>query len=248
MKRNIKELNEIKVNIGCGTVFVDEWVNVDIFAGKLTKLLEYRKIRFFLLKLGLVDKGTAIRGLPKYWVSADLTKKLPFKSNTVNYVFCSHLIEHLEKSNAELLIKEILRILRPNGCVRIVVPNLQFLVEKYQEKDTKYWSTWAGYNSAETAASWLCLAFYYGSPKEKSGRSFGRIIKKLIRGVPEPNSHKWLYDYESLSKLMLNCGFSEIVLQKYKIGVVPDIDKLDRKETEEDSIFVEAKKYLKTPN
>lgn len=52
-------------------------------------------------------------------------KKLPYKSNSVNYIHTSHVLEHLSVEENDWFFKECNRILKKGGIVRVIVPNLQ---------------------------------------------------------------------------------------------------------------------------
>lgn len=76
------------------------------------------------------------------WLNADLfrsknvkkvniKKPLPFKSNSVDIIYHSHLLEHIEKTKAKKFIKECYRILRPGGMMRVVVPDLEKICREY---------------------------------------------------------------------------------------------------------------------
>jgi len=47
---------------------------------------------------------------------------LPFRSNTINEVHCSHVLEHLQ--NPRLAIREMARVLKHRGVATIIVPNI----------------------------------------------------------------------------------------------------------------------------
>lgn len=51
----------------------------------------------------------------------DLSKKLPFKDNSVNEILLNHVIEHV-KNWDEVLIKEIYRICKNNAIIKIRAP------------------------------------------------------------------------------------------------------------------------------
>lgn len=55
----------------------------------------------------------------------DCTRKFPLADNSLAAVFCEHLLEHLEKSQARSLLQEVCRVLRPKGLFRIVTPSLE---------------------------------------------------------------------------------------------------------------------------
>lgn len=57
-------------------------------------------------------------------------QRLPFKSNFFDEAICSHLIEHVK--NDEGVLKEIFRILKPNGKLFLRVPNVNNLHTKFR--------------------------------------------------------------------------------------------------------------------
>jgi len=50
-------------------------------------------------------------------------RKMPIKSCSFNFIYCRHVIEHVNKEEGSNLLKEFLRILEKNGIVFIVTPN-----------------------------------------------------------------------------------------------------------------------------
>ena len=54
----------------------------------------------------------------------DLNKPWGFASQTVDIVYASHLFEHLTHRAATLFLTESYRTLKPEGVVRIAVPDL----------------------------------------------------------------------------------------------------------------------------
>lgn len=57
----------------------------------------------------------------------DLRNRLPFPKNFVEFVYSSHTLEHLYPDEAIKLLKEIYRILQPNGIARIAVPSFDVM-------------------------------------------------------------------------------------------------------------------------
>ena len=51
----------------------------------------------------------------------DCNKKLPFKTNSFNLVWCSEVVEHLE--NPGKSVKEMKRVLKPGGLLLVTTPN-----------------------------------------------------------------------------------------------------------------------------
>lgn len=77
------------------------------------------------------------------WINADhrpsnknvmqvnLLKALPFHDNTFDIVYHSQFIEHLPMDQANVFLKECYRVLKPNGIIRIVTPDLKDQASEY---------------------------------------------------------------------------------------------------------------------
>ena len=48
---------------------------------------------------------------------------LPYGDSSVSLIYCSHTLEHLEEHSAFKFLEECARILKPEGVMRVVVPN-----------------------------------------------------------------------------------------------------------------------------
>ena len=64
----------------------------------------------------------------KVW---NLSKGIPFDSATVDGVYHSHMLEHLDFDTARKFLLECKRVLKPGGIMRIVVPDFEILCQKY---------------------------------------------------------------------------------------------------------------------
>jgi predicted SAM-dependent methyltransferase len=76
-------------------------------------------------------------------VGADVVgdaRKLPFKDCEFEEVFSRFFLEHLSRKDAKLVLSEIFRVLKKDGKLTIIVPNLEyfcklFINEKGQKKN-----------------------------------------------------------------------------------------------------------------
>ena len=50
---------------------------------------------------------------------------MPFSEGVFRAIYCSHVLEHLPAEDVPALLDEFHRLLRPEGLVRIVVPDLE---------------------------------------------------------------------------------------------------------------------------
>ncbi|MBD2338956.1 methyltransferase domain-containing protein [Calothrix sp. FACHB-156] len=89
------------LNLGCGYRFHPNWTNVDF-----------------------ISTGEKV-------IAHNLTQGIPFSDCSFDMVYHSHVLEHFPKSKAEFFLQECYRVLRPEGILRIVVPDLEQLVKTY---------------------------------------------------------------------------------------------------------------------
>jgi predicted SAM-dependent methyltransferase len=80
-----------------------------------------------------------IRALPNVDVVGN-AKELPFKDNSFEEVFSRFFLEHMNRKDAILSVKEMFRVLKSNGRIELIVPNLKyfcklFVEEKGQKKE-----------------------------------------------------------------------------------------------------------------
>ena len=120
----------MQLNLGCGLQVSDRWTNVDYALGA-----RFAKIPFFRLlnrKLRLFDFDWN----EKIYLH-NLTKKFPWADCTIDAVYSSHTLEHFSREDGRRFLAECHRVLRKNGIIRIVVPDLQHNVVEYIEGQTR---------------------------------------------------------------------------------------------------------------
>ncbi len=69
-------------------------------------------------------------------VIMDATKSFPFPDESFDYVFSEHMIEHIPFKDGLFMFKECFRVLKKGGKMRIVTPNLEFLIALYNKEKT----------------------------------------------------------------------------------------------------------------
>ncbi|TKY91819.1 MAG: class I SAM-dependent methyltransferase, partial [Candidatus Methanomarinus sp.] len=108
-----------KLNLGSGTECLDDWINIDnSFNARLAKS---PRLRYLLFKLNFLSK----KHYDVDWADHihkimihDVSKKLPFDNESIDYIYSSHLIEHLNKEVGEKLLQECFRVLKKGGLFR----------------------------------------------------------------------------------------------------------------------------------
>jgi SAM-dependent methyltransferase len=159
----------LKLNLGAGLRVAPGWVNIDgsinaWIAGKprWTHSLAYR-----------LSGARQFYPRPTYYeilrrnvfVHHNLTYGIPLPDATVDFLYSSHFLEHLDQTSARKLLAECFRVLRPEGVIRIAVPDLEYALEMYRrgEKermlhDLFYGGTGAGFSQHRFAYDFEMLA------------------------------------------------------------------------------------------
>ena len=222
-----------KINLGCGPVGHDDWINVDW--GILAFIHKFPLIEELFIKIPFFPQGYRVKW-PKNLKLCDCKNGLSFKSDFADYIYTSHFLEHLKRFEAEKLLKESFRVLKTGGVLRIVVPDMELLIKKYMEKDSAFFVN--AFNLKEncpldsfTIADMFASTFY----PEFYIREFSGL-KKIAASFIRP--HLWMYDYGSLSNLLKICGFKDIKRKNFREGNIPDLAKLDV--FPEISLYIEA--------
>ena len=108
------------VNIGAGKWAHPLWHNLDNPVQGYDKSFGYKSEYNSLIKHDLI-----------------LQDKLPFKDNSLEAIYCSHVIEHLNDKVNTILFREIKRVLRPGGFFRVTCPDLKLFKRMYERGDSE---------------------------------------------------------------------------------------------------------------
>lgn len=213
----------MRINIGCGVSATKNWMNFDnSFSLTMAKYPLF--VLNILLYFDLLDKAQyeyikLANNLDiKY---ADAAVKIPVKDASVEVLYSSHMFEHLDRAEADSFLQEAFRVLMPGGIIRLAVPDLERIINSYNENK----------DANEFVAS-LCMSV------QKPQRLRERL-KLLLVG---PRQHHWMYDKASLCKILQNHGFSDAVGLMPGETRIADPGSLNLREREEESLYVEAVK------
>lgn len=164
-KPKIKRLLEaqtgaIKLNVGCGTDYKNGWINID---------------------------NNSDNNIDKLDLNWDLRNALPFEEDSADFIFNEHFIEHLTIEEAKNIIKDLMRVLKPGGVMRIAMPDLESVVDHYLNVPLNKDPVIKDFHLefVETRAEWINMSF----------RWWG---------------HKWLYDWEELQRRLSEAGYSKV--------------------------------------
>jgi len=204
---------KLKLNLGCGRQVVKDWINVDYALGA-------RLARLPLV--GWLIKKTGIFGVnwdPSIYIH-NLTKRFPWADSSIDVVYTSHTLEHLSLVQGKFFLSECLRVLRPGGILRIVVPGLRPIIDDYLKGSIK----------AEKFLDNLHV-LYHEFP--------GKLKTKLAPFVQYP--HKCMYDEESMVRICGELGI-KVELKKGFSSAIENIEEIEIDSRVVDAVIAEAVK------
>lgn len=141
----------------------------------------------------------------------DLRGGFPAAPSSLKRVYSEHVFEHLELADAARVLADLRRALEPGGVLRIAMPDLDALIDRYrgdwQDQD---WLGDVSYSHIDSAAHMLNYAL----------RSWG---------------HKYVYSYTELELRLAQAGFTEVRRAPWGVSADPE---LRGRETRADSLLV----------
>jgi SAM-dependent methyltransferase len=172
---------------------------------------------------------------------ADLTINvnwgLPLPNGCAAFVYCAHLLEHLRYSDqAPLFVREVRRILKANGTVRFVVPDVGALLAAYARDDRAFFAQ---------------RRTFYPLSRGFVANGCATLDYLLLFCGAGPQllnyNHKFGYDATSLCRLLRRAGFRKVHASKFQESAHAELRIDDfgynaraRRENEHYSLFVEA--------
>lgn len=133
--RRPQGMRSVRLNLGCGLAVAPGWINVD---GSLNALIAGLPRRLHGLAYRLTganryytrDEYCRLLG-DHVFVHHDLAYGIPFADGSADFVYSSHFLEHLYRADAQRLLQESFRVLKPGGTIRVSVPDLEYAVSLY---------------------------------------------------------------------------------------------------------------------
>jgi len=215
----------IILNLGCGSKISRHTAIVNIDWSILLRLRTNRLLRLAVPYLLTGDRRKRFDLLGDNVMVHDLSKGIPFDSNSVDVVYHSHMLEHLDREGVPKFLAEVKRVLKPGGVHRIVVPDLELLCRKYfksLERSSSSNSDVENHDGYVGAIIEQCVR------KESAGSSlqppFRRFIENALLGDARKRgeTHQWMYDRVNLGYLLTDSGFKNSSVERYDTSSIFD--------------------------
>jgi predicted SAM-dependent methyltransferase len=143
------------LHLGCGTKYLAGFVNID---GNL-----FNKIDLWL----------------------DVRNGLPFRSNSIDSIYSTHMFEHFYTDELNRLLQECVRVLKNGGGMRLVVPSLENAIAAYTQQRSEW--------------------FYDSFP-----RHFDSLGGRFSNFVFCDGQHRTAFDFSYFDEVLHQAGFREV--------------------------------------
>ncbi len=155
----------------------------------------------------------------------DIGEPLPFADGSVDWVYAEHLIEHISLPVAIGWLKEVRRVLRPGGLLRLTTPDLECYIRGYLEERGGFF-----------ARHRRRLRVLKVGPPMPERRAF------MMNQIFYHYGHRWIFDEEELRYALTSAGFDaeSIHRRAFKEGKRSDVALLDTGFRSDETIYLEA--------
>ena len=221
------------LNIGGGNWYKRYWENIDYYANPA-----YVDHKINLLK----------------------DQTLPFNVESIDKIFCSHVMEHLPDEAVLNLMKECNRSLKKLGLFRIVVPDMDKAFDAYWQNDFLFFDCGEIYLVGDSIERRIVNFFasfradgYVGGPiiddhivKEKISQleksDFVDWCRSFIPKNAEYTAHINGFNYKKLEFMLRTAGFSKISKSSFRNSNDKELREKKFDNRPNCSLFLEASK------
>lgn len=242
------------LNLGCGTKTSPHPSVTNIDWSILLRIRSNPILKTLVPVILNDERRRRFQNLPENIKVHDLSRGIPFPDASVDVVYSSHVLEHLDREVAPRFIRECARVLRPGGLIRVVVPDYERYCRNYldhvslcekaggmviSEHDTLF----------EPMLLQSVRREAHGTSQQRSLR---RYVENLLLGDARKRgeTHQWMYDRFNLAALLEASGFTNPRVCSFDRSAIDDwrllgLDMDDfGNEYKPESLYMEATKSL----
>jgi len=170
-----------------------------------------------------------------YYYNINSNEKMPLSDNSVDNFYSSMTLEHTQIDCIENVLREIWRILKPDGRVRLVVPDISLAANWYINNDLQ--------NFIKKGTPWKPHSY----PSTILGYFLAWIISSRPDMGPIRAGHNMAFDFETMNWYLEKIGFKNIKRLTYNEGS-EEFENKDRKNYADYALYVEAQKPEEVKN
>ncbi len=227
------------LNLGCGTKTSPRAVNIDFSIYQRIRTAPAAKLIAVAVLRG--ERREQFDSMDDNLVVHDLRKGIPAATNSVDAVYHSHTLEHLDREDIPAFLAEILRVLRPGGIHRVVVPDLETAARRYLD------SLEAGrddHDETVYAIIGQCVRREaFGTSRQPPMR---RRVENLLLGDARKRgeTHQWMWDRCNLRHALESAGFVDARQFDAHTSDIPDWDEIGLDLDDDGSVYKPGSLYM----
>jgi SAM-dependent methyltransferase len=153
-----------------------------------------------------------IKERPGIDLSCDILDGLPLDDESIDYITSQHALQELKIPDQEKALRELRRVLKPKGVLRLCLPDLDLAITAYQSGRRDYfkvedWGTLSG--------NFICHILWY-------------------------SYNHTLFTYDFAEELLHKAGFQDVRRVEYRQTASPYPEIVDLDSRPEESFYAEA--------
>ena len=161
-----------------------------------------------------------------YYLELDSRDSYPFEDESFAWAYAEHFVEHLELEQVIGWLRDVRRLVKPGGHVRLSTPDLRLYVDAYLDPEQRFFT-----EHAERLAGMRAF-----QEREVPARPAG-MLNHIFYGW----QHRWIFDFAELSYAAEQAGFDPagITRRSFRESAVPEMAELDIESRAIESLYVE---------
>lgn len=136
-------------------------------------------------------------------INYDLKRGIPLPDSTVDVIYSSHLLEHMQYRDLLTFLQECRRVLKHDGIFSVCVPDSRQYIDAYINKT------------------------YFRDPStfyQPATVDTGSFIDQVNYVAYMGGEHMYMFDRENLVNTIVKCGFRRVSLRDFD----PEVDSIER--------------------
>lgn len=141
----------------------------------------------------------------------DVRNKMPFKDGSIEFIYSSHFVEHLEHSELIFHFQECYQMLFENGELRMAIPDFKESMKAYLDDN---------HERLEKVKSSFPISNPSGMPDQLLV-----YMDYLVRAIHEYGTHKQILDFEKIRSMLVFSGFAADRIRQVDYDPKIDLEK-----------------------
>lgn len=246
-----REDRPLVVNLGCGPKTSELCINVDwsIY------IILYQNQWLLPLLAPLIghDRVQRVKAMHGKTLCHDLKRGIPFPDGSVDAVYHSHLMEHIDRHAIPAFQEEIYRVLKPGGIQRVCIPDLEQLICQYTKSLSADDLTREASLSHDNSVGEIFEQSVRRASAAARGRSGFRLwLENLLLGDARARgeTHQWMWDRVNIRAVLMDAGFADLSIRSWEVSAIEDWPQTglerwsDGREYKPNSLYLECRKPI----